>query len=65
MTNAEAFLALVGGISMLGCGWFRLWRCSGWWPDDRSDVIWGLSLFLIGAGVSAFGFWGIISHVLG
>lgn len=45
----------LAGIITIGIGWWWLWNCTGWWPEDRRNIIFGLPLFGIGAFLIVWG----------
>jgi hypothetical protein len=50
-------LALFGRAMVLGAGWRCLWNCSGWWPDDRPRIVWGLAFVAARVGLMWWGMW--------
>ena len=48
------------GILALSWGWWLLWNCSGWWPQDRNRIAIGILLFLTGVAMFHWGFFHVI-----
>lgn len=44
------------GLCCLVAGWWFLWNCVGWWPEDRRNVLVGVLMLAIGIGLI---WWGI------
>ncbi len=48
------------GMFILGCifigrGWWLLCNCTGFWPDDRRNIVHGLPIFIAGAILNMWG----------
>jgi hypothetical protein len=43
------------GMLILGLGWLRLWQCSGYWPDDKRRIFFGIPCAFTGGALMIWG----------